>query len=123
MAFWTLKNKRKDYVENNIAEKLDERISEWKNNKQVFEQHEVEVEKEATKRFREEYDNAKTYLNNIINGEKPAFVMMLMLGFEEIESPLEFNIDYEYDESHILWIDLDLPEIEDFPNQKSCTNG
>ena len=59
LAFWTLKNKRKDYVENNIAEKLDERISEWKNNKQVFEQHEVEVEKEATKRFREEYDNAK----------------------------------------------------------------
>lgn len=46
LAFWTLKNKRKDYVENNIAEKLDERISEWENNKQVFEQHEVEVEKE-----------------------------------------------------------------------------
>lgn len=119
LAFWTLKNKRKDYVENNIAEKLDERISEWKNNKQVFEQHEVEVEKEATKRFREEYDNAKTYLNNIISGEKTCVCNDVNAWLEEIESPLEFNIDYEYDESHILWIDLDLPEIEDFPNQKA----
>lgn len=34
--------------------------------------------------------------------------------------PLDFSVQYEYDEeNHRLWLDLDLPEIEDLPDEKA----
>jgi len=37
-----------------------------------------------------------------------------------LELPVRFNLQYDYDEnSGVLWVDLDLPEIEDVPTEKA----
>ena len=37
-----------------------------------------------------------------------------------LELPVDFSLQYDYDEnSGVLWVDLDLPEIEDIPTEKA----
>ena len=51
---------------------------------------------------------------------KNVYVMTLIFWFSELEMPFECDINYEYiKEKKLLLMDLDLPEIEDFPNKKA----
>ena len=120
MAVWTLKKKREEYVNSRFDEIYKIRYDYWLKQKNEFEKNEKELEKENNLKFKEEYENTKGYLKNIIAGDEECICNDIDLWFSELEMPFECNINYDYrKKDNLLLIDLDLPEIEDFPNQKA----
>ena len=120
MAVWTLKKKREDYVNSKFDEIYKIRYDYWLKQKDEFEKSEKELEKENNSKFKEEYENTKEYLKNIIAGDEECVCNDIDLWFSELEMPFDCNINYDYrKKDNLLLIDLDLPEIEDFPNQKA----
>ena len=120
MAVWSLKKKREEYVNSKYDEIYKIRYDYWLKQKDEFEKNEKELEVENNKKFKEEYENTKEYLKNIIAGDDECVCNDIDLWFSELEMPFECNISYDYRRNdNLLLIDLDLPEIEDFPNQKA----
>lgn len=120
LAVWTLKQKRDEYVKENYKEVFEKRYNSWLKQKEEFETNEKKLEIENNEKYKEEFENNKAYLENIISGDEECVCNDIDLWFSEVEMPLECDINYEYiKEEKSLLIDLDLPEIEDFPNQKA----
>lgn len=120
LAVWTLKQKRDEYVENNYKDLYEERYSSWIKQKDEFEANEKKTEIETNEKYKEEFENNKAYLENIISGDEECVCNEIELWFSELEMPFKCDINYEYiKEKKLLLIDLDLPEIEDFPNKKA----
>ncbi|HMO18500.1 MAG TPA: DUF4236 domain-containing protein [Oligoflexia bacterium] len=83
-------------------------IEEWKNLKKSFEDREAENEKLLSQ------------LNNKNLFEKEKALEFIYSNFE---FPRETNIDFDFSEDEkTLYIDVDLPEIEDIPNKKAKVN-
>lgn len=126
MAIWSLKKKREEYVDSKIDEIYKIRYDYWNKQKKEFEANETKLEIDNNIKFKEEYENTKKYLNNIISGDNDCVCNDIDLWFSELEMPFECNISYDFKKNEgLLLIDLDLPEIEDFPNKKAIqlTNG
>lgn len=120
MAVWSLKKKREEYVNNKFDEIYKIRYDYWLKQKKEFDENEKELEVENNKKFKEEFEKTKEYLKNIIAGDEECVCNDIDLWFSELEMPFECNISYDYRKNeNLLLIDLDLPEIEDFPNQKA----
>lgn len=126
IAIWSLKKKRKEYVNSKFDEIYKIRYDYWLKQKAEFEKKENKIEIENNNKFKEEYENTKKYLKRIISGDDECVCNDIDLWFSELEMPFECNISYDYrKKDNLLLIDLDLPEIEDFPNKKAVqlTNG
>lgn len=120
IAFWTLKPKWNEYIERHFKEVYDKRYNYWVKEREEFYSNEQKLEKENNEKYEEEFNNNKKYLENIIAGDEECICNDIELWFGELEMPLECNINFEYvADKNILLLDLDLPEIEDFPNQKA----
>ena len=114
------RKKREEYVNSKYDEIYKIRYDYWKKQKEEFEENEKKLEIENNIKFKEEYENTKKYLKNIIAGDSDYVCNDIDLWFSELEMPFECNISYDYRKNeNLLLIDLDLPEIEDFPNQKA----
>ena len=126
VVVWTLNKRRNEYVESKYKEEYKIRHDDWLKRKEAFEQAEKTIEIEANKKYKEEFEEKKAYLLNIIEGNEDCVCNDIDIWFNDLELPFECNINYEYiKQENKLLIDLDLPEIEDFPNQKAIqlTNG
>lgn len=118
--FWNLKKKRDAYVEDNYEKFYNKKYTKWLSDKEEFEKKEQALEKENNEKYQQEFINNKEYLEGIISGNEQFICNDIDLWFSELEMPLECNINYDYfKEKKLLLLDLDLPEIEDFPNQKA----
>ena len=72
--------------------------------------------------FIEEYESIKTDLENYLEGGEDYVSNKIEVILNEITLPVDFSIDYEYaKDKFTLFIDLDLPEIEDMPTEKINT--
>ena len=119
-AIWSLNKKRNEYVESKYKEEYKIKHDEWIKQKDDFELNEKKVEIETNAKYREEFENRKAYLKNIIDGEEECICNDIDIWFKELELPFECDINYEYFiKENKLLIDLDLPEIEEFPNKKA----
>ena len=111
LLFWTLKRKREQYVCTNLQERYNETHDSWSKEKKEFDEQ-----------SRRECEEKKTELQNIFNGEPDYVDNKIENILSQIELPVEFSIDYEYHpEECSIYIDLDLPEIEDMPNEVAKT--
>lgn len=120
IAFWSLKSKYEKYVNLNIKNRLSEEIEKWNREKECFEKLEQDKETEQNRLYQEEYEIEKDSLEKSIKGDEEYINNAIEVWLSELETPLEFDIQFEYNKNtKILGIDLDLPEIEDFPNQKA----
>lgn len=120
IAFWSLKKKRDEYVKNNYEELYKIRYDYWLQQKKAFEIEEQNLEIENNEKYRKEFENKKVYFRNIIEGDEECICNSIDLWIGKLEMPFECNINYDYIKSkNKVLIDLDLPEIEAFPNQKA----
>lgn len=111
---------RREYVENNYEKLFNTRMNYWNKKKEEFDANEKKIEIEENKKYKEEYENERKYINNIIKGEEEDVCNDIDLWLQGLEMPLEFNVNYDYSQSKgTLYVDLDLPEIEDFPKQNA----
>jgi len=118
LLFWKTRKLRRNYVINNLETTLADEIKKWENSKQNFEIFEECNEIEYNKRYLEEYNQEKANFEKIASGDDEYIESSIEQEFSSIKLPVEFNISYESKKS-VVNLDVDLPEIEDFPNTKA----
>lgn len=94
---------RKQYIEENLEQRLSEAIADWENDKLYAEEE-----------CRKECEKQKQFLTNLIDGDNSAVWEVFDDWIESCELPVEINIDYDWDNKNkTMMLDVDLPEIED----------
>lgn len=122
ILFWQNKKLREDYVINNSQQRFQEKVGKWSHEKQEFNLEQEQTEKEKNDFFMSQFLQEKGELENYLNGDDDYISSKIETILNEITLPVQFSIDYEYDKNNsILYIDLDLPEIEDLPKEKVNT--
>lgn len=117
--FWTLSSKRKEYVDNKISDYYNAVHNKWLNDKKSFEIMEDDYEKKENDKYQREYIEKRNHASAIITGVKKDIETSIEECICSLNVPVEFSVQSEYDElSGILYLDIDLPEIEDIPSEK-----
>lgn len=122
IAFWTLKKRRQDYVNEEFPLRLQSEVKKYEDDLQehIKEESRMEIEKNA--RYDVLYNQEKEYLESFLAGKRELVELSLDSFLQSMTLPVNFEVSYEYDESKgILKVDLDLPEIEDLPTSKATT--
>lgn len=93
-------------------------MASWQAEKDAFEQKESSCAASMDAIYQQQYESAKACLEQKLSGDADYVERALDSWLETIELPLDFSIQYEYEsDGHSLYIDLDLPEIEDIPDE------
>ena len=112
-------NKRKEYVESNLHNRLNQAILAWTQEKEKFDAAESEYARVENERLRSEYNANRQYLIDLINGEESVVNEAVESWISSCELPVEIGIDFEWHRSeHLMYLDVDLPEIEDLPEDE-----
>ena len=134
LFFWTNSSKREAYVSQSLESRYKEELVKWESAKKDFEQQQAEIVKAEKSRMQKayddvleeiknsqlEYEDAQKALDGFVNGGENYINESIDHLLACLKVPFEFSINYEYLPAHnILRIQLDLPEIEDFPNKKA----
>ncbi len=110
---------RKEYVESNLQNRLNSAISWWTQQKEAFDSEETQNEISETERYNAEYNSSRQYLQDLINGEDQVVSEAVESWISSCELPVEINVDYEWHQNeHVMYLDVDLPEIEDIPEDE-----
>lgn len=110
IQFWKKNQLVQEYVECNLRQALAEKWIEWKNEKDIFEKLELEKEEKSLK---ESFEQQQQLIKLLCN-EEDVVADSIDSWLKTLEFPFEFALDYEIRDKE-LWVDLDLPEIEDMP--------
>ena len=110
---------RKEYVDANIQSRLNAAISAWSQEKDAFEQQEYKNEVSENERYAAEFNSSRKYMSDLISGEDNAVCDAVETWISSCELPVEINVDYEWNQNdHVMYLDVDLPEIEDIPENE-----
>lgn len=122
ILFWQNKKKRIQYIEENKESRYKAELKNWEELKNEFEAKEDLIEVEQNEILQNEFLFQKRELEGYIKGEEDFVSNKIESILNEITLTVDFSVDFEYDKSNsILYIDLDLPEIEDLPVEKVNT--
>ena len=122
ILLWQNKKNRSIFVSENKEQRYQEELEKWKKNQNEFEARENGVEIEQNDLLYQEYQIHKEELEGYINGDDDYVSNRIESILNEITLTVDFSVEFEYDkENSTLYIDLDLPEIEDLPNEKVNT--
>ena len=116
--FWTLRELRLNYIVSNLQSRFEEEYTKWENEKIEFEASELLKEDDLNKKYLNEYETEKSNYEKIISGDDSYIEQTIEQVFSDIELPVEFDISFEVKNS-VVSMDIDLPEIEDFPIKKA----
>lgn len=116
LFFWTNSNKREAYVSQMLEPTYKLELSKWESAKNDFDKKQKEIINKALT----EFENAKKSFDGFINGDENYINDSIDNLLSCLKVPFDFSINYEYLPAYkILRIQLDLPEIEDFPKKKA----
>ncbi|WP_026914884.1 DUF4236 domain-containing protein [Christiangramia portivictoriae] len=118
ILFWKNSKNRKIYISENLEVRYKTRLENWRHEKSFFENEESEKERKKNDEFQKEFEFKKRLLEGNLEGTSEAVLMNFETILNEINIKPEFFLDFEYDEKQKHFhIDLDLPEIENIPNE------
>ena len=122
--FWDLSKLRKKYVDDNFSSKYSATMNDWNTNKEKYESAEKALSEKKNAEYLLKYNTEKENTLKAINGEPDYIEFAFEDWLATVTLPVDFDLQYEYNEEN-LYIDLDLPEIEDLPQEKavSLANG
>ena len=109
ILFWTNSKKREEFVADKLQTYYEQAVLKWETQKKEF------VESKLAAR-ESKINSLEKVLQTDIDGIYAAIDEVL----QNISLPVEFFVNYEIN-NRILYIDLDLPEIEDMPFEKVTT--
>ena len=96
-----LKKERSKFILDRSKELYDEELTQWRSERDEF------------------YTSFKQNFQNVIDGDRDYVITAVDSIFPDEELPMEYFVDAIYDEPNgKVFVDLDLPEIEDIPDQK-----
>ena len=109
ILFWTNSEKRKAYVEEKFPSAYQESIDEWNALKAEYIESELDIRNAEKERIEKLLQTNITEIYSVIDEV-----------LENITLPVDFSVNYEIAD-RVLYLDLDLPEIEDMPMEKVTT--
>lgn len=115
--FWKRKKLINEYISNNKEERLKIRLENWINLKNEFEISENKKEKNLNEKYLKDYEFAKEELEKNLSNNKDYIENIIDDSMKNLNVPFDFSVDFELKDEYI-YIDLDLPEIEDMPEEK-----
>lgn len=101
-----------------VEEKMKELYQDALREKAKFEQEEQERVDRLNRENRAKYEEIKDTIERISAGDEEAFDSVVSSWVKTLDFPFEFNLDYHLSGKK-LFVDLDLPEIEDMPSKKA----
>lgn len=119
ILFWTNKKRRAQYIKENLDEFYEIKVKEWED---ALAKHGKSEEDRKIRivEYNKDIDKKRGIIENcILKGDDEFINNSIQTKLNDIELPVEFSIDYEYDPKGHLFVDLDLPEIEDLPTAKA----
>jgi len=121
--FWNRKRLITEATQNKLRELFDQAKTDWIKQKDEFLDQERINKEKKDKEYEIEYnkaveERAKTY-DLILNPDDNYLLETVDFVLSQIELPVDFSIDYSVENKEIE-LDIDLPEIEDFP-QTYCS--
>lgn len=100
-TYESLQNDKNEYVKRRTNEVLESQVEKWKNERDEY------------------YTNLLGSLRDMVDGDKDYIIASVNDLFPNDDLPMEYFVDIAYDETTgKALVDLDLPEIEDVPQQK-----
>lgn len=118
--FWKNKKLRETYIFENLESRFQLKVDEWTKSKQLFIETENMNKVAKDKGFYEDYVVTKKELQAVLQGDTNYVTEKIEAILDDIMLPVEFSVSYEYHpELNQLKIDLDLPEIENMPQDKA----
>lgn len=117
--FWKNDNLKREFIEKNKLNRFDIQMKDWKEKKTSFDNQEMQRKKEIDHQNKENEDKREEIVSKILPGD-PDYInseIEKMLGI--LSLPIDFSVDFNYSNEGKLYLDLDLPEIEDIPNKKA----
>ena len=117
-AIFPGKKKRlvREYVESNFGRIYQNQLDAWNKQRSLHEASEAKKKERFDARTIAECEEAKRKMNLSLEGSSAFIEAEVVSWLSSIELPVSIDVSFDYDEqTGILGIDLDLPEIEDLP--------
>lgn len=118
IKFWTLKKLRKDYALKVMEEEFNKATLKWEKDKKEFDEKEQEYKQKRDAEYLKDFNEQKDIYEKILNGDESYIAETLDNILSEIKLPVDISVDYKV-QGTCVSLDLDLPEIEDYPKIKS----
>ena len=122
VAFWTLDEKYKQYVDENYIERFTQKTALWEREKNAHDDEQLRIKAERDREFARQYEAEQA--SREAAAKSGADSEKVERGVEEwlsgVQLPIDCSIQYQYaPEKRTLYVDADLPEIEDMPCEKA----
>ena len=118
-SLFTVGKLRKEYVASNFQSRFNSEVLSWTQQKEAFDLEESKNEIAETERYNAEFNLNRQYMQDLINGEDQSVSEGVESWISSCELPVEINVDYEWhQDNHVMYLDVDLPEIEDIPEDE-----
>jgi hypothetical protein len=122
ILFWQNKKRRADYVAEHLNRMHDLKVTEWTKESEAFLKMQQETKTDLDTKGFNEYIKAKTYIENIIEGNVNYINQTIEEILKDLVFPIEFAVDFKYFfETRQLKADLYLPPFSDMPKAKVNT--
>lgn len=119
LAFWKRRRMKNEYFNSHIEQRYYERKQAWEYRKNKFEREQIERKRQLDRRYYDEYLAEKRKVERALSGDSSYIEDEVAHWFEACVLPLSIDAQYEYrGDCRTLLVDLDLPEIEDLPQEK-----
>lgn len=112
-AEWVAREIERNEKNKKMQEDFSNAMTKWNNEKELFE-----------KEQQEKNESVDEFKKNLLRGDADAVAEYAVLTLENIETPLEFTLEYdaEYNsENKMIIVDVTLPTMEDIPRLKSVS--
>ena len=122
LFWWRNKPEREQYVEENLPDAYAKEYRAWQDRQDAFIKEQERIRKEKDGQYLLEYLDEKKPLDLFLTSN-PEFIINGLkdedLKLNE-EIPGGFGLDFSFDQEYeTLYVDLDLPEVEDIPRRKA----
>ncbi|MDP4285972.1 MAG: DUF4236 domain-containing protein [Bacteroidota bacterium] len=118
--FWKNNGLRDAFISENLESRFQRKVEEWKIARDEFIENEHVIKAAKDKEYYDNYIAEKNEFDSILKGDTNYINERIEIILSEISLPAEFSVNYEYNlDIKQLKIDLDLPEIEDIPQEKA----
>lgn len=117
--FWVFPGNKARYINHLLPARLSKEIDRWNQKKTNFdnqEQEQLDYIENANKGMVAE----NSLIRERLKGGKTFIMDSIDKIYSEITLPVDFSVDAEYNgDQHIVYLDVDLPEIEMMPNKQA----
>lgn len=117
--FWTIKKKRRQYIEDNWSSKYRELKKAWENEKEEYDKNEDALANDYNTTSRAEFINRRSEIADYLYPTAETILQKANHLVKEMDLPFDISYSVILSEEHdMLSFDLDFPSIDVFPKNK-----